>query len=223
MRKLMFTAAVGAALLIAAPVAAVADDTSSPSPSASGYAPDQPTTPSLAGSTAVGECLADAPWIHYSLELTDPDAQATTDEAVLVMTNGSQSHSVPLGELVDGKLSGSILWPGASVDGNGKADGWPGWDYVNGQWVEVDDNFAWTRGNISTTIQVNPDLAVALSYPTATPECMAGPRIAGAVAGGALPATGMNAAVLPLGIAGGAVALVGAGLLVAQRRRRSNA
>lgn len=224
MRKIIFAAAVSAALLVAGPISAasaVEVDEPSPSPS-NGYTPDDPTAPSLSGTTAIGECMADVPWISYSVQLTDPDAQVTTDDATLVITSGANTVSVPLGTLVDGQLSGTVLWPGASVDANGVATGWPGWEKVGNDWVQTNSNFGWTRGDISAYIEVNPQLSVPLSYPATTPTCVAGPRGANSLPA-SLPLTGMNAAVLPLSIAGGAVALVGVGLLVAQRRRRSQA
>lgn len=223
MRKIIFAAAVSAALLVAGPIsAASAVEVEDPSPSpTNGYSPDEPTTPSLSGTTAIGECISDVPWISYSVQLNDPD-NVSTEAASLVMTSGGNTVSVPLGNLVDGELSGTVLWPGASVDGNGVANGWPGWEQVGGEWVQTDSNFGWTRGAISAYIEVNPQLSVPLSYPATTPTCVAGPRGANSLPA-SLPLTGMDAAVLPLSIAGGAVALIGVGLLVSQRRRRSQA
>lgn len=178
------------------------------------YTPADPATPSLAGSTAVGTCERDVPWISYDLTLVDPDAQATSNQASLVLTDGANTTTIPLGTLVDGRLSGRILWPGASTDAGGAAAGWPGWAYQNGQWVEVPDNYRWTRGDITATVVVNPELVVPLSYPVATPDCATGPR-QGSVA--ALPATGVSQAVFPIAVAG-AAALVAGGLLAFRRR-----
>lgn len=200
--------AIGVALMLTAtPAAAFAD----------GYEPDDPSDPTLAGSTAVGECIADAPWIFYSVELTDPDSQATGNTAILHMTDGTNSASFELGELVDGAVSGQLLWPGASVDENGVANGWPGWEFIDGEWVEVPDNFRWTRGDITATIEVNPETEVALAYPPATPQCAVDPPTSGSTA--ALPATGLEASMLPLAVTGGVLAIAGAIVLVLLRRR----
>lgn len=227
MRKTMLTAAAAAALLvIAAPFAAYAvDEVPDPSSSTTAptnqYPPDNPTQPSLAGSTAIGECINDVPTIHYSLELTDPNGLSTGNTARLVLSGGGNSHTIPLGELVDGKLSGSVLWPGAAVT-DGVASGWPGWEQAaDGTWVETDGNFRWTRGNISAVIEVNPQISVALSYPPATPNCATNPPgvpLSDGAAGLALPATGVSAYVVPLGVAGGIAAIAGIVLLVARRR-----
>lgn len=224
MRKLIAGVALGAALVFSGSTIALADEVvESPSPSATDYTPDGPTTPSIAGSTAVGDCERDVPWISYSLQLLDPDDVSVDKTATLFMTNGTESVEIPLGTLENNRLSGRILWPGASIDANGVATGWPGWTQnASGAWVETDGNYRWTRGDISSEIRVNPDLEVALSYPQATPECLAGPPVSGQSAG-FLPATGLNAAVLPLSVAGGLIVVAGVTFLVVQRRRRSRA
>ena len=206
-RSIFFALAVVAIVALSAPTAAQAETDD--------YTPTNPATPTLAGSTAVGVCEKDAPWIYYDITMIDPDSQATSNDATLILTDGTNTATVTLGTLVDGSLSGRALWPGASVDAAGEATGWPGWAFENGQWVEVPGNFAWTRGNITATIEVNPSLVVPLSYPPATPQCAAGPQNPSTAA---LPATGMTAAVGPIAIAG-AAALAAGGLFLALRRR----
>lgn len=234
MRKLMLSAAVVAALFIAAPLTATAasaqtgdsvltlsSESSSPSPTASQYPPDNPTQPSLAGSSVVPACAQDVPWIKYEVVLTDPNNLSTTHDATLELTDGTNSVSVPLGTLVNNQLSGTVLWPGASVGSDGKGNGWPGWTTnAAGEFVEIPGNFGWTRGNISASIVVNPSLSVALEYPPATVVCADPPGKQGS-GSGALPATGMDAYVLPLGVAGGLAALAGVVLLVARRRTQA--
>lgn len=194
-----------------------------PTPVAPGYAPGVSVEPTLGGSTAVGVCDDDVPYIFYSVTLTDPDGVATSDFAKLILQGADgQSLEIPLGELVDGSLSGSVLWPGASVDASGAATGWPGWAFVDGEWVETTGNFAWTRTVTSATLVVNPELEVALSYPPATPGCTdpAGSTPAGvASTGEALPDTGVASWTAPLGIAAAGAVLLGLMLI----RRRAGA
>ncbi|MGX1688908.1 LPXTG cell wall anchor domain-containing protein [Microbacterium sp. NPDC055442] len=217
----MAAATIAAALIITGPLTAAAQDSeASPAPvaDADGYTPDEPTAPTLAGSTAVGECEADVPWINFSIALTDPDDLATDKTATMVLAGGGNTVEIPLGELVDDRLAGRVLWPGASVGSDGTATGWPGWEQLpGGEWRETDANFGWTRGPITAYIEVNPQLAVPLSYPDASPNCVLGPRPAVFSAG--LPATGVGAAVIPLGIGGALVAIAGLGLLAIHRRR----
>ncbi|GAA4717483.1 hypothetical protein GCM10023216_01870 [Isoptericola chiayiensis] len=203
----------------------------------------EPTKASLDGSVAVGECVADAPWIAYEIELEDPDGQAVPDEngqypAYLVLTDGTNEATISLGVLgEDGTLSGRALWPGASVADDGvTATGWPGWTQdAEGRWVETDENYAWTRGDVDATLVVNPDIAVALDYPDATPECANPPAEPEPGQGGvdpivddeptpaaqptspALPQTGSDVALFAIG----ALLLIGAGGAFLWLRRRA--
>lgn len=212
MRKTALFLVVAAALVFSAPNAASAADESTD------YGPDEPRTPTLAGSTVSPACDADVPWITYSIVLTDPDDQSTGDTAQLTLTDGSSSVTLPLGTLgPDGTLTGSVLWPGASVDGNGNGNGWPGWVFQNGEWVQTSGNYAWTRGDISATIQVNPEISVMLSYPQATTDCAVSPSVTGTPSGLAVTG-GQSDALLPLAAGGGAALLLGAGLYAARRR-----
>ncbi|QEO09091.1 hypothetical protein [Protaetiibacter larvae] len=132
----------------------------------------------LDGSTATGVCDADSPWILYTITLNDPYGQASDRTAELIMSDGVDNvERIALGTLgPSGVLSGKVLWPGAHVDPvTGAADGWPGWEQVDGEWVTTPGNFAWTRGITEATLSVNPSMTVALSYPDATPSCVTDP------------------------------------------------
>jgi len=185
------------------------------------YPPPPPrSAPSLVGSTLSVACVRDVPVISYHVVLSNP-AAATSHTAVLVITDGTNRVELTLGDVSSGELSGTILWPGASVDASGQGTGWPGWVYKNGTWVETDANYGWTRDRITTTIEVNPVVAVPLSYPPASSAC-AGPVIGSvAAAGTALPATGGDGRALAVTAAAGvgALALGGAAVLLIRRRR----
>lgn len=213
LRKTFAALALATLTILAVPAAAYADDS---------YTPTKPTEPSLSGSTAAGFCNNDAPYIRFSVTLNDPDNVATSHDAKLVLSGSGQSTTIPLGTLVGNKLSGSVLWPGASVDANGAPTGWPGWEKQGGQWVEIPGNYRWTRGDITATIEVNPSVTVPLSYPPQSPTCQTDPPVTGAAAstGQALPATGMSAAVLPIAVVGILLALLGVVLLVSRRLAR---
>lgn len=187
--------------------------------------------PSLKGSVATGICEADSPWIFFDVELTDPDKQSTGNTATLVMTDGTNTETIELGELENGSLQGKVLWPGASVDADGKANGWPGWALVGNKWIEVDDNFAWTRGDITATLEVNPELDVAIAYPPATPNCAIGPKVTPPGGGeGGTPAASNGTGLASTGFAGTSIAIVagiiviaGLAFLVVARIRRKRA
>lgn len=219
-----FAVAIGvAALITASPLAAQgagSDVTSIPAvaqATADPYTPNPPDEPSLAGSVLGVECVGDVPWINFNVELSDPDGQATNHTATLVITDGSNVVEVPLGVLVNNSLSGRVIWPGASVDAQGNASGWPGWAFVDGAWVETDGNFAWTRGAITAIIRVNPEISVPISYPRATVDCATGPRVNGQPLG--LAVTGGSFDMMPLAIAGGGIVLIGVAAMIVARRR----
>ena len=142
---------------------------------------DCPLDPEFDGRTAtIAECDNDTPWIDYSVIVNDPDGQLTGTLATLTFvhpTDPTQNHVVELGDVTPGEaLAGRILWPGASVDPvTGEPTGWPGWAFVDGEWVATDGNFAWTRSLTEVTLSVNPEMQIAIAYPPATPECVSGP------------------------------------------------
>ncbi|MFF2370246.1 hypothetical protein, partial [Agromyces sp. NPDC058110] len=198
--------------------------------------------PTLDGSVATGVCLADAPWIFYDVALTDPDHQSTGDVVSLVLSDGTNTETIELGELVDGKLSGKQLWPGASVAEDGVTPtGWPGWEQLaDGTWQETDGNFAWTRTVTSATLVVNPEMSVELAYPPATPDCANGPTVVppgggdgdggdggvplantGGGTGTGLASTGF--AGTTIAIVAGIIVLAGAAFVVIARVRRKRA
>lgn len=183
--------------------------------------------PTLTGSLATGECAANAPWIFYDVVLNDPDGVVATDAVSLVFTDGTNTETIELGTLIDGKLSGKVLWPGATVAEDGVTPtGWPGWASVGGKWVVTDENFGWTRNVTDVTLVVNPELTLDIAYPAVTPDCAATPPGGGtsAVATGAatgLAATGFDGG--PIGIVAAVLAVAGLALLGVTwvRRRRA--
>lgn len=134
--------------------------------------------PQLLGSITA-QCVNDVPILGYSVTLVDPDHQSTGDEAVLSLTDGTNTYvfDPALGTIHDGEtLTGSRLWPGASVDGDGNPTGWPGWEFTGGSWQETTGNFAWTRADgLTAVISVNPELGVTVTYPPGDPSCMTRP------------------------------------------------
>ncbi|MDF0514837.1 hypothetical protein PX701_14490 [Agromyces sp. H3Y2-19a] len=200
---------------------------------------DEPCRATLEGSVATGVCEANAPWIFFTVQLDDPDGTVQNRAVQLVLSDGTNTETLELGELdEDGTLEGRTLWPGASVDDEGNADGWPGWEQLeDGTWAETDGNFAWTRDLTSATLVVNPELSVALSYPPATPDCVAAPPVPEtpgepggegeapstptASGGSDLAETGF--AGTSIAIVAGVIVLAGAAFVVVARLRRKKA
>ncbi len=228
MHKKIISVCAAAFLVLGAPAAAFAVEPggagSDDSGDAGSYTPVKPHDPTLAGSTLSSTCVRDVPWIDFSVVLNDPDGIATSHDAALILSDGANSTTIPLGTIVDGVLSGRVLWPGAAVDAAGKAAGWPGWEFRGGEWRETDGNFRWTRGDIHAEIKVNPEISLPLGYPAATPACgVSDPTTVGTAASittATLPRTGGEIAGT-LGVAAGAVALVAVGGVLIARRRKA--
>lgn len=133
--------------------------------------------PTLEGSTASSQCEQDAPYLEWSILLTDAgESIAFPTNATLTLrskTDPSKFYEFPAFALSGtGTTGGSALWPGAAVDDDGNGTAWPGWAFVDGEWVVDDSNFGWVRGDdVELLIEVNPSIAVDVSYPNATPDC----------------------------------------------------
>ena len=190
--------------------------------------PAPPPEATLQGSLLSPVCDADVPYLNYNITVIDPgkkvDPAITTATITFINPDGPNwSTSVPL-------YSGRILWPGASVDASGVADGWPGWalDPATGEFVDVgDDNFGWTRDpGTQVTVQVNPEMTFAVSYPPATAECATDPtedvspisKTAAAVP--TLSTTGFES--MPLALGAGALLIAGAATVIVAARRTSS-
>ncbi|WP_185146845.1 cadherin-like domain-containing protein, partial [Reichenbachiella sp. MSK19-1] len=113
-------------------------------------------------------CINDVPYVDYEVTAIgfDPTGLVALVEWVDVNGNVVQTQS-------NQPLSGRLLWPGAEVDANGNGVNWPGWDFVDGTWIQVEDGL---RNNMSVRISVNPENTLSVSYPPATPACAAQPN-----------------------------------------------
>ncbi len=76
--------------------------------------------------------------------------------------------------LVGQPLTGRLLWPGAAVDASGNPIAWPGWAFIDDEWVQINDGL---RPNMQLVFEVNPTAQVTVSYPPATPACNANPPV----------------------------------------------
>jgi len=201
-----------------------------------GYPLPTPRTLGVGGVSTV--CIDDVPWIEYSIK---PQGFVPTGFATLTIydKNGKfiETHE-------NMELSGSLLYPGAKVDGKGNATAWPGWvKDENGKWIELPKGVGtavWREG-VVMRVDVNPTAFTDLiHYPDASPEC-AGPEVSGVApeaaepqgavspaaavqlpSAGELPSTGSDAmqSFLQIGVL---VLVVGGVVLIASHRRRSSA
>lgn len=114
-------------------------------------------------------CQGDVPYLGYAVTL--PEGYTTDDETPVTITfvNPDGEDYVVTGQ----PLSGSLLWPGAKAT---EPKMWPGWDLVNGTYVQTEGNFAWTREGITVRFEVNPTFETEVEYPAATALCANPPK-----------------------------------------------
>lgn len=108
-------------------------------------------------------CEQDVPHLRWDLDVPGSDATSTT--LTFVDPDGE--------DLVyrDQPLAGTLIWPGAEADASGEGTNWPGWEYRDGQWVEVDDGYAFTRDDVVIRFDVAPGYEAVVPYPPPTSAC----------------------------------------------------
>ncbi|WP_435737105.1 peptidase [Cellulosimicrobium sp. PMB13] len=152
-RTLAATAAVGVAVLLAAP-SAHADDS---------YVPPEPTIDLTVLSPV---CDGDVPYLEYAVDVTGTENNTVT----ITWQNPSGDDIVQSGL----PLSGRVIWPGAVVGPDGRGADWPGWRLEGGEWV-VGDEFDWVRPSVEVLFEVNPETVVTVDYPPSSPNCATNP------------------------------------------------
>jgi len=170
-------------------------------------------------------CVGDVPYLGYAVSLPEGLVVDSSTPVTITFVNPDGEDYV----VANQPLSGKLLWPGAS-DGNPKM--WPGWDLVDGEYVQTDGNFAWTRAGVTVEFEVNPTYATEVEYPQATVLCAHPPVGSGDELAGTPTSTDAEAlavtggGVSPIIVAAGGTALL-AGVAVvaiaAYRRRHARA
>ncbi len=109
-------------------------------------------------------CNNNAPYVSYTVDTGAPFGAAAPSVTISWIT--------PDGRLVeehaDQPSSGTLLWPGVVLDGGGNAVAWPGWEYVNDEWVEVADD---RRPVMIVRVEVNPTAEGEVTYPSSNIRC----------------------------------------------------
>ncbi|WP_068203714.1 LPXTG cell wall anchor domain-containing protein [Isoptericola dokdonensis] len=157
-----------ATLVLGGAGTAVADVEPSPeeSPSAEvdGYAPP----PVLTVDVLEPICDGDVPYLRYAVDVENLEDPPDTVDITWVNPEGDDVVQAGL------PLTGRVLWPGAEVGPEGEALDWPGWSFVDGEWV-VGDEFDWVRPSVSLEFEVNPTATATVGYPEASPACATPP------------------------------------------------
>lgn len=111
-------------------------------------------------------CINNAPYVDYRLAgFSGASSPAVT---VTWLTTGARVAE----QLTNQPGSGRLLWPGATVDGSGNGTGWPGWAFVDGEWVEIPDD---RIPDLEFEVSFKPTASVTVTYPPATAACAAQP------------------------------------------------
>ncbi|MCL1870000.1 MAG: LPXTG cell wall anchor domain-containing protein [Promicromonosporaceae bacterium] len=140
-----------------------------PSPDASepGYQPSTP--PSIDVTVLEPVCDGNVPYLQYAV-----DPHGTPNNTVTITWENPSGPSVVMPNL---PLSGRVLWPGATVDAQGKPTGWPGWvKQADGTWVEGGP-YQWVRPSVTVKFKVNPEATKTVTYPPSKPSCSANPPV----------------------------------------------
>lgn len=116
--------------------------------------------------TASSKCDKNAPWLDYNVT---PNFDATGMTAKIEWIN---SEGKVIQEDNNQPLTGTILFPGASLDINGNGAVWPGWEKQGTKWVEIDDRYGSMRLD-GATVKVTVDSwkVVEITFPASTSTC----------------------------------------------------
>ncbi|WP_413354946.1 LPXTG cell wall anchor domain-containing protein [Microbacterium sp. 1P06AB] len=213
------------------------------------YVPSSPPEDGLAGSVVQALCVDEAPTIGYSIVRVAATASAgglstgpvtmstalaalstarsavataatSSPTAELVIRGDGQEIAVPLRVDASGEGSGSILWPGVEVAGDGTVEALPGWVRSGDGWEPRNDAAAWTTGDVTAQLRVGDEsIDVPLAYPGYSDDCATPVGVASGGVSGGLPQTGGQ---WPVAAAvGGTAAVVAGAVLVSRRRRRA--
>jgi len=123
-------------------------------------------------------CRNDVPYIVYIVSANYAPAPANGTPMRIVFSNSTTRDSVTqvLTTFQNG-VRDSILFAGASVDGDGNGNGWPGWVNEGDGWFEdLDQNFGELRAGALIQFKINPESEeFTIAYPATTPECAVEP------------------------------------------------
>lgn len=119
--------------------------------------------------TAQSFCSNNVPYISYKVVADN----FSPTQTLTINFIDSARHVVATH--VNMPLKGDILWPGSiAKTGNNLAD-WPGWTFVNGQWIQANDGFELTKPAVTMQFVLNTTKSVTVTYPAAIDGCNARP------------------------------------------------
>ncbi len=176
-RRLRLGLIVGVAAATLAPIAAHAQTDGEPTTTVDNggnYVTTTVSDPSIDVSGFSPECIGDAPFIRYTI--VPRGFTPASNQAVLVIKD--RNGNVVETQTVN-SLSGSIPWPGATVDAAGNATDWPGWKLADDgvSWIpDPSDAFLREGLVIEVTVAPAPSATATVAYPPTTSPCANPPR-----------------------------------------------
>lgn len=129
--------------------------------------------------TASTECVQDAPWLDYSIDARNLDVSGRTMNVDWLAADGTVIQTDDVAIAADGLVTGRLLFPGSAVDAQGDGILWPGYraaaagetpDWENLVLDPTLPSYA-LRSGASVAFRINPESAVAITYPPATASC----------------------------------------------------
>jgi choice-of-anchor A domain-containing protein len=119
---------------------------------------------------AESKCSNNAPLLDYTVT---PNYTVSGDVVKIEWLN---SDGAVVKEQNNMPLSGSILFPGAAIDKDGKGTAWPGYAYQDGKWVQVSDlNSTIRNAGAKIRVTITPTQTISISYPASTGSCFTSP------------------------------------------------
>jgi uncharacterized repeat protein (TIGR01451 family) len=129
--------------------------------------------------TATSVCVKDAPYLQYVVNAHNLDVSNHNLTVSWADKNGVLIHTDTTPITVNGSVTGTLLWPGATVDSSGNGTGWPGYRLAqpgetpdwNGFVLDSTLPEYGLRDHPLITFSINPHRTVTVAYPAASVDC----------------------------------------------------
>jgi uncharacterized repeat protein (TIGR01451 family) len=129
--------------------------------------------------TASAVCVKDAPYLQYSVNAHNLNVSNHSLTVDWASNTGTLVHTDTSPIAVNGPVTGTLLWPGASVDSSGNGTGWPGYRLAlpgetpdwNGLILDPTLPTYALRDHPLITFSINPHRTITVAYPAASVDC----------------------------------------------------
>jgi large repetitive protein len=129
--------------------------------------------------TASAVCVKDAPYLQYSVNAHNLDVSNHSLTVNWASKTGTLVHTDTSPIAVNGPVTGTLLWPGASVDSSGNGTDWPGYRLAlpgetpdwNGLVLDPTVPTYALRDHPLITFSINPHRTITVAYPAASVDC----------------------------------------------------